>query len=147
MACLVHKRMMRAKVLVKVSSRGARRGKPCPFANQNPSIRRYGMAYGCSSLSTVTVSHPQQALPKSPGEILRYHGVPEVTHRQMIAYGQWASNELRGDHSKLSILIGKWTGEKKGGYADRVKVWAIIGCERIGHRRDVGKGVYACETP
>ncbi len=52
----------------------------------------------------------------------QYPGIPDATHKKMIEYGQWATAQMKGDRTGLEVVIGKWTGEKKGGYADRVKV-------------------------
>ena len=78
---------------------------------QSAPDERSGLAHGSSTED----SAPASSVPK-------YAGIPSVTHDRMVQYGRWATEQLKGDHSQMSILIGKWTGEKKGGFADRVKV-------------------------
>eukprot|EP00668_Euglena_longa_P032323 GGOE01041632.1.p1 GENE.GGOE01041632.1~~GGOE01041632.1.p1 ORF type:complete len:468 (+),score=85.59 GGOE01041632.1:101-1405(+) len=71
-----------------------------------------------SELSSATNHDAAQS---RPSEALRYSGIPAVTHERMVRYGRWATQQLHQNLTGAGLVIGKWTGEKKGGYADRVK--------------------------
>eukprot|EP00667_Euglena_gracilis_P009907 EG_transcript_10074 len=58
---------------------------------------------------------------EGPPAVPRYPGIPAVTHERMVRYGRWATDQLRRNATGAGLVVGKWTGEKKGGYADRVK--------------------------
>eukprot|EP00668_Euglena_longa_P002542 GGOE01002966.1.p1 GENE.GGOE01002966.1~~GGOE01002966.1.p1 ORF type:complete len:641 (+),score=129.38 GGOE01002966.1:34-1923(+) len=63
------------------------------------------------------VSHPQAV---TGSATTRYRGLPVALHSALLVYGQWHDTALRY-HQNVSLVVGMWGPEPRGGFADRVK--------------------------